>query len=75
MDNWVCALHKKIDPVDKLIVSLQLKLIEKGWEMLTMQIEKMVDETCDANDLMKIIDVTCDTNDLMKVIDTDEKKI
>jgi len=35
-----------------------------------MQIENMVDATCDTNDLMQIVDFTCHTNDLMQMGDT-----
>jgi hypothetical protein len=43
--NWVVDLYNKFDVKDKLIESLQLKLIEKEQEMLTMQIENMLDAT------------------------------
>jgi len=65
LDNWVVELHKQIGLKNKLIESLQLKLIEKEQEMLRIQIENMVGASCDTNDLMQMVDVTCDTNDLM----------
>jgi hypothetical protein len=37
-----------------------------------VEIENMVDATCDTNDLMQMVDVTCDTNDLM--VDTQGNK-
>jgi hypothetical protein len=82
--NWIIGLliiHKQIDLKDKLIETLQLKLIENE-----QQIENMVDATCatndliqkvnatcDINDLMQMVDVTCDTHDLM--VDTKQQKI
>jgi hypothetical protein len=36
--------------------------------MLTMQIENMVDATCDINGLMQMLGATCNTNYLMQFV-------
>ena len=65
LDNWVVDLHKQIYLKDKMIEALQLNIIKKEQEMVRMQINNMVDKTCDTYDLMQTIDAPCDTNDLV----------
>ena len=65
LDNWVVGLHKQIYLKDKMIEALQLNLIKKEQEIVRMQINNMVDTTCDTYDLMQTIDAACDANDLV----------
>jgi hypothetical protein len=64
LQNWIIDLHNQIDLKDKLIESLQQKLIEKE-----QQIENMVDTTCAKNDLMQMMDDTCAIDDLVHKVD------
>jgi 6-phosphogluconate dehydrogenase len=64
LENRVVDIQKKIDLSDRLIKSLQLKLIQKE-----KQIENMVDATCAINDLIQKVKATCDIDDLIQMVD------